>query len=227
MKDIIIISVGGSLIVPDEIDVEFLKRLRNLILSYVNEGFKFVVICGGGRTARRYQEAAENIVDLTRDDLDWLGIHGTRINAHLLRTIFRDEAHPKIITNPKKDIDFDGNGILIGAGWKPGFSTDYDAVLLAEKCGADKLINLTDIDYVYDEDPDKNKNARRIEKASWQEFRNIIPDEWHPGLSSPFDPIASKKAEEMGLEVAIINGSSLDRLDNYLSGDKFKGTLIK
>lgn len=210
---------------PDEIDIEFLKKFRKLILGHIEEGKRFIVISGGGRTARRYQQAAKQVVELTRDDLDWLGIHGTRINAHLLRTIFRDEANPKIVTDPTKDIDFKEN-ILVGAGWKPGFSTDLDGILMAEKYGVTSMVNLTDIDYVYDKDPDKHEDAEPKEKLSGDEFREIIPDEWHPGLSTPFDPVASEKAQDLNLEVAIINGSDLDRFDNYLSGDKFRGTLI-
>ena len=117
-KPIIIISVGGSLIVPDAIDVSFLKSLRELVLSKLPE-YRFVIITGGGKTCRNYQAAAEAVVATPSDDLDWLGIHSTRLNGHLLRTIFRKEAHPRIITNPHEDIHFDED-VLIAAGYRPG-----------------------------------------------------------------------------------------------------------
>lgn len=224
--DKIIISLGGSLIVPDKIDTKFLKRFKSLILSHVKKGKRFFIICGGGRICRRYQKAASEATKLTRNDLDWLGIHSTRLNAHLLRTIFREEAHPAIIKNPTERIKFKKK-ILIASGWKPGCSTDYDAVLLAKNFGAKTIVNLTNVDYVYDKDPNKYKNTKPIKQISWHEFRKIVGDKWDPGLNVLFDPVASKKAEKLGLEVIILNGNNLENLNSFLNENKFKGTIIK
>lgn len=224
-KEIIVISVGGSLIVPDEIDINFLKNLKELILKYIKKGFKFIIVCGGGKTARKYQQAAKRIIKLTKEDLDWLGIHATRINAHLLRSIFRKVAHPKIIKNPLEKLNWKEK-VLIASGWKPGFSTDYDAVLLAKKFQARKIVNLTNIDYFYNKDPKKFQSAKPIKKISWQEFRKLIPSKWDPGLNTPFDPIASKYAEKFSFEVVIINGNKLENLERYLKDKDFVGTII-
>lgn len=227
-KEFIVISVGGSLIVPEEIDIFFLKQFRNLLLKYVKKRKRFIIVCGGGKTARKYQEAAKKIVKLTRDDLDWLGIHGTRINAHLLRTIFRKIAYPKIIKNPNEKVKLkEKEKILIAAGWKPGFSTDYDAVLLAKNFNVKRLVNLTNIDYVYDKDPKKFKDAKPIKEISWQKFRALLPKKWDPGLNVPFDPIAAKEAEKLKLEVAIMNGKNIKNFENYLKGKSFVGTIIR
>jgi len=224
-KERIVVSVGGSLIVPDAVDSDFLKNFRTLILDKVQEGFSFSIVAGGGKTARNYQDAASAVMPISHNDLDWIGIHACRINAHLLRTIFSDTAHPHVIKNPTSDIATD-KPILIGTGWKPGCSSDYVAVLMAKNLGARRLVNLSNIDYVYDGDPRKNKNARKIEKTTWAQFRKLIPEKWDPGLSSPFDPIAAKEAEAIGLEVAIINGTKLNEFSNYLDGKAFTGTTI-
>jgi len=225
--EIVIISVGGSLIVPEDIDTGWISDFKKIIDKYISSGeYKFVIITGGGKIARKYQNAAKEIVQVTNEDLDWLGIHCTRLNAHLLRTIFIDKAHPKIIKNPEEKIKFDEK-VLMAAGWKPGFSTDYDAVLLAKNFGVKKIVNLTNIDYVYDKDPRKFKDAKKIEKISWKDFRKIVGDKWDPGLNVPFDPVASKDAEKLKLEVAIINGKSLDNFERYLNNEKFIGTVIK
>lgn len=221
----VVVSVGGSLIVPDGIDTGFLSAFKTLIVGKVQEGFSFCIIAGGGRTARRYQDAAHAVTPLSQTDLDWIGIHATRLNAQLLRNIFVGHADPEIITNPTADINADAP-IIIAAGWKPGFSTDYDAVLMAKNLGATRLVNLSNIDYVCDSDPHKNPNAKKIEKISWAEFRKIIPDHWDPGLSSPFDPVAAKEAEALGLEVAIMNGAKLSEFSNYLDNKPFIGTVI-
>lgn len=224
-RERIVVSVGGSLIVPDQIDTDFLTRFKALILEKVQKGLSFTIIAGGGKVCRRYQEAADSITPLSRHDLDWLGIHVTRLNAQLLRNIFVGYAHPQIIKNPTIDIEAD-EPIIIAAGWQPGCSTDYDAVLMAKNLGARRLVNLSNIDYVYDKDPKKYPDAKKMERVSWSEFRGIIPDHWDPGLSSPFDPVAAKEAETLGLEVAIMNGSKLEEFSNYLDGKPFVGTVI-
>ena len=224
-RERIVVSVGGSLIVPDGIDVDFLSRFKALILEKVQHGFTFSIIAGGGKIARHYQDAANAVTELSRQDLDWIGIHSTRLNAQLLRNIFVGYAHQQVVKNPTIDIEAD-EPIIIGAGWQPGCSTDYDAVLMAKNLGATRLVNLSNIDYVYDADPRKNQNAKKIERISWTAFRKLIPKEWDPGLSSPFDPVAAKEAETIGLEVAIINGAKLEEFSNYLDDKSFIGTVI-
>lgn len=224
-KERIVVSVGGSLIVPDQIDTDFLSRFKALILEKVQRGFTFTIITGGGKTARRYQDAANAVTPLSPQDLDWIGIHSTRLNGQLLRNIFVGYAHPQVVKNPTIDVESE-EPITIAAGWQPGFSTDYDAVLIAKNLGARRLVNLSNIDYVYTADPKKDPNAKKIEKIGWAEFRKLIPDHWDPGLSSPFDPIAAKEAETLGLEVAIINGAKLGEFSNYLDGKPFVGTVI-
>jgi uridylate kinase len=225
-REYVVVSVGGSLIVPNELDSDFLTNFRDLILKKIGENLSFFIITGGGRTARRYQEAAHAVRgDLEREDLDWLGIHSTRLNAHLFRPLFSEHAQARIVKNPTRRVS-DQSDIVIGAGWKPGWSTDYCAVLAAKQLGAKKMVNLSNIDYVYDKDPKKNPDAQKIEKISWGEFRTLIPSEWDPGLSSPFDPVAAKEAEHLKLEVAVINGHKLEEFDKYLSGKPFTGTVI-
>lgn len=224
----IVISVGGSLIVPDTIDTHFLSSLRDFIeTETTNNGRRFILIAGGGKTARRYADAAKEVAPLENEDLDWLGIHATRLNAHLVRTVFRDLAHPVIVTNPDEILDIPKTAkLVIAAGYRPGSSTDLRAVQIAERVGAKKVINLSNIDYVYTADPRTDTDAKRLEDISWAEFRALIPSEWDPGLNSPFDPVAAKEAELKGIEVAAINGTKLLSLQSYLEGKPFTGTRI-
>ena len=222
-----IISIGGSLIAPKTgIDYIFLKKMRSLIISETKRGNKFYLIAGGGITARNYIEAAKKVIKLTPDDLDWLGIHSTRLNAHLLRTVFREIAHPEIITNPAKELKTK-KSVVVAGGWRPGRSTDYMATLLAEQYKIKNIINLSNIDYVYDKDPSKYKDAKKMEKMDWKNFRKLVGNKWDPGLNAPFDPIASKKSDELGLEVVIMNGKDIKNIKAYIDGKKFKGTVIK
>ncbi|MBP6931632.1 MAG: UMP kinase [Candidatus Pacebacteria bacterium] len=222
----IVISLGGSLVVPDEVDVSFLSAFVKLISEFVNDGFKFVIITGGGRTCRNYNEYLKNIVSPTEEDLDWMGIAATRLNAELVRIAFDGLAHPYIILDPDHMPETD-KSIIVGGGWKPGNSSDLAAVHVARIVNAGRVINLSNIDFAYDKDPNKYPDAKKIEDTTWAEFRKILPDEWHPGLSSPFDPVAARESEELGLEVVIMNGKNIENLKNYLNGGEFLGTLIK
>jgi len=228
-KKMVIISLGGSLIVPGEIDSTFVKKFKKTIEKYIKLGFKFVIITGGGKTARKYIEAATKVDGITNDDKDWIGIHATRMNAHFIRTIFRKSAHPRINKNPHDLEDFYDfkESIMVAAGWRPGFSTDFDAVILAKHLDIKKIINLSNIDYVCDKDPKKFSDAQIIKAISWKDFRKMVGNKWDPGMNAPFDPIASKLADEEGIEVAIMNGKNLKNLENYLDGKKFNGTIIK
>jgi uridylate kinase len=225
MEETIVISLGGSLIIPDQIDVEFLKNFKKLILAEVAKGKKFLIITGGGKLCRRYQEAVKEITSPSKEDLDWIGIASLKLNAELIRVIFEEFAFEQIILNPSEPFSFE-KPIVIGAAYRPGGSTDWDAVLGAKTIKAKKIINLSNIAYVYDSDPKKNPEAKKFERISWTDYRKLIPAEWNPGFSSPFDPIASKLAEELGMEVIILKGEPLSNFENYLNGKEFLGTVI-
>jgi uridylate kinase len=225
MQETIIISLGGSIVVPELPDPVFINAFKEFILREVKNGKRFVIIVGGGKTCRNYQDTLSKTMNATVVDLDWIGIYSTRLNAELVRMSFEDNAAEEVVLDPSVLPSFK-KSIIIGAGWKPGWSTDYDAVMMAEQLNAKKLINLSNIEYVYDKDPRVNKDAKKIEKISWTDFRKLLPDEWSSGLNSPFDPIAAKKAESMNMEVAIMNGRNIENLKNYLNGEKFYGTVI-
>lgn len=225
MEEIIVISLGGSLIIPEELDINFLRDFKSLILSQVVKGKKFAIITGGGKICRKYQAAAKEINDPSDEDLDWIGIASLKLNAELLRVIFGEYAHEKVITDLSHFFSFE-KAIVIGSAFEPGHSTDFDAVVGAKTLGAKKIINLSNTDYVYDSDPKINLNAKKFETISWQDYRSLIPNEWKPGLNTPFDPMASEIAEKEGMEVVIMNGKPVDNLAKYLNGEKFVGTTI-
>lgn len=227
----IVMSIGGSLIIPNGgINTKFLSKLNKFIRNKLaqNKNRQFFLVVGGGQIARHYRDAGENVIkhSLTRDDLDWLGVHATRMNAQLLRTIFRDIAHPFLIKHYeiiRKVVE----PVVIAAGWKPGWSTDYDAVLLCEDYHMSEVINLSNIAKVYDKDPNKYKNAKPIDKISWKGFRKLVGDKWIPGMHAPFDPVAAQKAEELGVKVVVLSGHDFKNLENYFNKKEFVGTVIE
>ncbi len=232
MSNYKIISVGGSIIIPKTgFDIKFLKAFRKLILDRVKKGDKFILVIGGGATCRYYQEALKKVNKVSDTDLDWLGIASTHFNAELVRLMFSGYSYPEVIKNPTKKLEIKklrNWPIIIAGGWKPGCSTDKDAVLLAENFGAKEMLNLSNIEYVYDKDPNKFKNAKKIENITWKDFRkNIVGYKWVPGKNVPFDPMAAGLAEKLKLKVEILRGTDLVEVKNALVGKKFRGTVVE
>lgn len=226
-----VISVGGSLIVPDGgVSVEFLQNLNTFIRGELAEDptRQFFLVTGGGTIARAYRDAGRKIVghELLDDDLDWLGIHATKMNAHLVRTVFRDIAHPFVLKHYEiiRKVE---EPVVVASGWKPGWSTDFCATMICEDYNVKTVLNLSDIPQVYDKDPRKHPDAVPIEKMTWTEFRKLTGDKWVPGMNIPFDPIASKKAQELGLKVIIIKGNDFKNIKRALEGESFIGTTIE
>jgi uridylate kinase len=226
-KTLYVLSLGGSIIVPDGLNVKFLKQFACLIRERVKMGNRFVIITGGGATARRYIRDGGKISDIASEDLDWLGIHATRLNAHLLRTIFRDIAHPVVVKNPSRKLRNWSQPVLIGAGWRPGNSTDYIAVKFAKQLRAQKVINISNVEYLYDKDPNKYKDAKRVAEMSWKDYRDMVGDTWDPGMNLPFDPVASRLAAQSNMEVILVGGNSVSNIEKVLKGEKYKGSVIR
>lgn len=224
----IVISVGGSLIVPNGgINIDFLIKFNKLIREEIAKGKRFLLIAGGGKLARQYQEAGAAVIGkLTKEDLDWIGIHATHLNGHLLRTIFQDVSNPRVIQHYDRKLENWTEPIAIGAGWMPGCSTDYDAIILAKDHGAKLIINMSNIDYVFDRDPAKFSDAKPLKKITWKAMKELVGDKWTPGHNSPFDPIATKLASKLDLTVVITNGKDMENIKKIIDGKEFKGTVI-
>jgi uridylate kinase len=232
----VIIHLGGSIVVPhisDQggINIEFLKRFRLFLKKQLKKDRRFIIVIGGGKTTRVYQKAASKITRVSDWDLDWIGLHATRINAHLLRTIFAKEAHPVIIDHdPEQEevqmLKSSNKKLFFASGWRPGWSTDYIAVELARKFGVREVIIAKDTPFVYDKDPGKYADAKPIEALSWKTYKRLIPQKWSPGLSSPVDPVATRLAESVGITAKILQGTNLQNFQKAISGKFFKGTII-
>ena len=224
----IVLSVGGSLVAPKGgIETDFLSKFYNLIKEKTEKGWRFVIVIGGGGTARFYQDAAREVTDVSDEDLDWLGIHSTRLNGHLIRTIFRDIANPEMVTDPSKIAADWHEPVLVAAGWRPGWSTDFVATRIATELRVGTVINLSDIDSLYSEDPKKNPDATPIASINWPDFRQMVGDKWDPGMSVPFDPVASRLAHETNIRVILAHGKDFENLEAILGGEEFSGTVIQ
>ena len=224
-RETIVISMGGSLVIPDQIDVAFITRMKELVRHFNDEGYQIFLVLGGGKTCRNYQAAARTFSNVTDTDLDWIGITSIRLNAELFLRIMSDiDVHPKVIERWQDAKGVDEPVVIVGA-YEPGCSSDTDAIEMARVVGANRVINFSNVSHVYSEDPKQNPDAIRYDTLSWDQYRSIIPDTWTPGLSTPFDPVGARLAEESGITVAIL-GASVENLEAYLKGHDFDGTII-
>lgn len=224
LKENIVISLGGSVVAPGEIDAVFLKSFKKMITKYLDK-YRFFIFVGGGKVCRNYQKA---LLEFGADvrDRDMIGIDISRLNARVLLQVFESVAYSEVITNPTKKLST-RKDVVVAGGWKPGFSTDYCAVVLAKNLGIKTIVNISNIDYVYDKDPRKSSDARALKEINWKEFRKLVGTKWAPGLSMPFDPRASREAELLKIKVAVINGSNLSSVENFLQNKPFVGTTIQ
>ena len=230
-REKIVMSLGGSLVSVDgKVNTEFLKAFSRSIrrMLAAKPDRQFFIVVGGGHIARQYRDAGKEVMghELPNDDLDRIGIHATRLNAGLMRAIFRDLAHPFVLKD-YSIIRVVEESMAIGAGWKPGWSTDYCAVKVALHYGADSVLNLSNVDRYYDKDPRTHMDAKPFLKISWPQFRLLSGSpEWTPGMNTPFDSVASREAELHGLKVVIMKGDDLHNLEAYLAGQLFICTTI-
>lgn len=221
----IVLSLGGSLIVPSRLDHAYLRAFRRFVLDLLKQGYRVIIVCGGGRLAADYINAAKDLAKVDADNLDLLGIYATKINAQLVKSLFGKLAHDTVVEDPSKKVAT-SKKIVVGSGWKPGFSSDQDAVLLAQQFKADTILNLSNIPYVYDKDPNKHKHPKALKELSWSRYISLIPKRWTPRLNTPFDPVASRTAQKAKLKVVVMGGKDLKNVKDYLSGRKFRGTVI-
>lgn len=208
-KETIIISLGGSLVVPEQIDIEFLDYFRKVIQKYFKSK-KFFIIVGGGKVCRDYMNALAEFGMKDRDR-EWIGIDITKLNAKVVQQIFAKN---------KKSVQVSG-------GTEPGHSTDYVAVQIAKKHKAKTIINLSNIDYVYDKNPKEFSDAKHFEQITWKDFQKLVGAKWTPGMNAPFDPKASMLAAKLKIKVIMINGQKLQELENLLNKKPFIGTTIQ
>jgi uridylate kinase len=221
----VVVALGGSIIYPEGIDAVFLKKFKKFIAPYLRRGTKFVLVIGGGTLARRFQDAAHKVARVADDDKDWLGIHATRLNAHLLRTIFRESADPVIIDARRKTKKLK-YPITIAAGWRPGWSTDYVAMQIAADLGVPEVVIAGKPSHVYDKDPSKYVGARTFDELTWRAYRKLVPRKWKPGTHVPVDPIAAALGEKENIKAIVFDGRDLKNFGALLNGNEFRGTIV-
>lgn len=217
-------SVGGSVIVPDRIDVRWIRGLAGLLDRFFEGGTEFALVTGGGRTARDYAWAVR-LLGGSKTLQDQAGILATRMNAWLLISALKS-AYPEPLDDIWRASAYVGRWVPVVHGSTPGVTSDYTAALLAEAMGA-VFINITNVDGVYDKNPFSDPDARRIERMTHREFVSLVEkvDSRDPGAHTPVDVAAAKILQRSGVKTYVV-GKDLRNLRRLLEGKSFRGTTI-
>jgi len=220
-KEVVVISLGGSLIIQDEVNVKFLNEFKKVLNENKNK-YKFVIVCGGGKTARKYISALKN-----KTLQSYIGISATRMNARLISYIFGIDQKeiPHTFENVKKHLETE-NFVFCGAlEYKEDQTSDSTSAEIAKKLNA-RFINMTNVKGLYTKDPNKLKDAKLITDITYEEFDKIIQKiKYQPGQHFVLDQKASKIIMQNQIPTFIIKEPK--ELNNILKNKKFIGTIIK
>ena len=226
-KKVIVISLGGSLIVPNKIDVELLEKFRKIIRKNENK-YKFIIVCGGGSIARKYINALREI-HASEKLQSMSGISATRMNARFMTYFFDKDANKGIPHDMKqvKGLLLKNNVIFCGAlRYAPKQTSDSTSARLADYFKTD-FINLTNVPGLYNKNPLENKDAKFIPEISWKKLNEMVnKKKYTPGQHFVLDQTASKIIMK-NKRTTYILGNDLKQLDNLLNNRKFKGTIVR
>jgi len=226
MKKVVVISLGGSQIIPNDINLPYLKQFKKILLKNTKK-YKFVVVCGGGSVARKYISALKSS-GINEKLQSLAGISATRMNARFMNYFFNiDPTYgiPHTTSTLKKYIKKQ-NVIFCGAlEYKPNQTSDSTAAEIA-KLFKSNFINITNIKGLYTANPKKVKNAKFIPNITWKEFDKMAnKSKFQPGQHFVLDQTASKVILKNKITTYILG--NLNELDNLLTNKKFKGTTIQ
>lgn len=225
IMDKVVISIGGSILIPDKDDSSYIRKLSEMLRSLVAKQ-QIVVVCGGGKISRYYANTGRELGGNTYQ-LDELGIMITRVNAGLLRIALGNLSVEEIPIEADRAAQLSSPGkIVVMGGTVPGHTTDAVSAMVAKAWNADRIINATSVDAVYSEDPRKNPNAEKYTKMTIDQLKDIVYSEHGAGNSSVFDPLGIKIAKENQIDIMIVDGRNLEDLENAINGNNFNGTIV-
>lgn len=239
MQKIVVLKIGGSLLSPNaenQFDFQFALNLRNTLEPMTSE-FQFVIAVGGGYIGRYFQKHAQEAGESDKVDLHKIGIAATNLNAELMHSVFTGLAKVDVLRyraydefmhrDNVRDVFGDGSVVVV-AGSQPGRSNDWNALEIANVFGVNKIIDMKNVDGVYDRDPKKFPDAKFLEKLTWEEYLNVIgnPQEHVPGANYPVDPVTAARAKELQITYQIV-GEELGNLKNTIVESQFRGTIIQ
>jgi uridylate kinase len=222
----VVISLGGSVLIPGEEDARYLSSLAALIKE-ASKRYRLYLVCGGGKVARYYINEGRALGASERQ-LDEMGIMVTRINARLLQLALGEMAAQGMPMNAKEAAEMaKKGGIVVMGGTEPGHTTDAVAAMVAAEVGAARIINATSVPAAYTKDPKKHADAIRLSKMTFSELHTLVNKGMHgAGPSDVFDKKGAEIAMRAQIPILIVAGRDLDDLGRAIRGESFQGTYV-
>lgn len=218
----IVISLGGSVLLADDIDSHYYADLKRLLLSQKNK--KIFVVVGGGPPARNYISRARAL-KISEKYLDSIGIAVTRVNALFLACQLQENIYS--IPHSTQEASQSNQPIVIMGGTTPGHSTDFVGAELASLTNANLFIIATNVDGVYDSDPRSNPNAKMYTSISAIELLNRYGSSWNAaGSNTVIDGPALQQIQNEHVKTVVINGKIVSNFRKVLNHQSFHGTTI-
>lgn len=187
-----VISLGGSLIIPDEINHKFLIKFTAIIKELVKKGDSVAIVCGGGSIARKYIAVVDSL-NVKGDFQSLVGIECTKTNAALVAAFFKKfHLIPNSLGDVDKELRKDKLSVCGALGFQPKMTSDGDAALIASHIKAECFINLTNVDGLYNKDP-ISWGAKFIPSISFSDFDKIVEKiDFKAGQHFVLDQFAAK-----------------------------------
>lgn len=222
MKKRIVLKLSGRVFAMD--NVKILKDYATFLVK-ISKFCQPVIIAGGGNIARHYITHARSS-GADESTLDELGIEISRLNAKLLIYALKNKAYshpPTTLQETKHAVD--SGLIVVAGGLHPGQSTNGTAALIAEKINAEQFLNATDVDGVYDMDPNKNKKAKKFKKIELRNLKKmLVHEDSVAGGYDLMDIVALKIIERSKIKTRIIK-ADIKTIEKAIEG-KAVGTEI-
>lgn len=219
----IVLSIGGSVVLSEEADTDFLTQLCSLVEKESVQGRLFIIV-GGGFIARSYIKLGRSL-GFNEELLDQIGIDITRVNAKILTNLFASSN--KTIPTTTDEARGLTNRIVVMGGTTPGHSTDMVGAEIAQKTHADLFIIATNVNGIYDKDPNKYSDARQFKQIHIDKLIDNLGTTWgSAGKNTVIDGPALQIIKDACLKTVVLNGKRLEQLHNVLQGKSFDGTEI-
>jgi uridylate kinase len=223
MKKRIVIKLSGKIFGTDNVKV--LKDYAQFLVK-ISKICQPIVIAGGGSIARHYISHARSS-GADESTLDELGIEVSRLNAKLLIYALQNNAYshpPTTLQEVKHAVD--AGLIVVAGGLHPGQSTNGTAALIAEKVKAEQFLNATDVDGVYDMDPNKFKKAKKFSRIELKNLKNmLVHEDSIAGGYDLMDIVALKIIERSKIKTRILKASP-KIIEKAIKGDNVGTEII-
>ena len=225
----ILLKVGGSLLFDNNLEIreEVVKKFAQILRKAKSV---VSVVVGGGKLARTYINAARTLHS-GESLCDTFGIEVSRLNARLLISALEDRAYPEPITNLKEARSYAlWNKILVAGGFVPGQSTTSVTFEMAEALNATDVLILTNVDGIYDKDPNKFSTASKFDEINIPKLEVVIYGEGGSSQSAAgeyriFDAVSLQILKRNHLDVRLINGENFEDLQKLLVAEDFENSI--